>query len=152
MGCARKFPAGGDCGKLEESGIIKEEKREGKEMEKEERMEEWSGMLEEVAKGMASWRQEHGKATLREIEREIDSRWVRVRARMVTDLAEESKAGDWSEARREEGPVCPECGTKLKAEGGKKERRLQTQGGEDLILERQYGVCPTCQGGFFPPG
>jgi hypothetical protein len=131
---------------------VDEEKREEDEMEKVERMEEWSGMLEEVAKGMASWRQEHPRATLREIEKEMDSRWVRVRAQMVTDLAVESKAGDWSEASRGEEPVCPECGTELKAEGGKKKRRLQTQGGEELVLERQYGVCPTCQGGFFPPG
>ncbi len=71
---------------------------------------------------------------------------------MVTDLAVESKAGDWSQVAKGEEPVCPECGTKMKAEGGKKKRRLQTQGGEELVLERQYGVCPTCKGGFFPLG
>ena len=121
-------------------------------MEKVEQIEKWSGMLEEVAKGMAGWREENPKATLREIEKEMDRRWVRVRAGIVTDLAVESQAGDWKEAGKGEGPVCPECGTKLKAEGGKKKRRLQTQGGEELILERRYVVCPTCQGGFFPPG
>ncbi len=121
-------------------------------MEKVERIEKWSGLIEEVACGMAGWRKEHAKATLREIEKEMDRRWAGVRARMVADLAVESKAGDWSEVSRGEEPVCPECGIKLKAEGGKKERRLQTQGGEELVLERQYGVCPTCQGGFFPPG
>jgi len=121
-------------------------------MEKGEQVEKWSGMLNGVAKGMSEWRQENPKATLREIEKEMDKRWANVRARVVTDLAVESKAGDWKEASRGEEPVCPECGTKLKAEGGKKKRRLQTQGGEELVLERQYGVCPTCKGGFFPPG
>lgn len=121
-------------------------------MRKEEAGEKWSGLLNEVAEGMAGWRERNPKATLREIEKEMDRRWVGVRAQMVTDLAVESKAGDWKEARGGEEPVCPECGTKLEAEGGKKKRRIQTQGGEELILERQYGVCPNCKGGFFPPG
>ena len=121
-------------------------------MEKVEQIERWSGQLGEVAEGMAGWREENPKATLREIEKEIDRRWARVRAQMVTDLAVESKAGDWSQVAKGEEPVCPECGTKMKAEGGKKKRRLQTQVGEELVLERQYGVCPTCKGGFFPLG
>jgi hypothetical protein len=25
-------------------------------------------------------------------------------------------------------------------------------GGEEIVLERRYGVCPTCQAGIFPPG
>jgi len=146
------FPKRGRRSKIGESVKEEEGKREEKEMEKVEQIKKWSGMLEDVAEGMARWREENPKATLREIEKEMDRRWVRVRAGMVTDLAVESQAGDWKEIGKGEGPVCPECGTKLKAEGGKKERRLQTQGGEELILERRYGVCPTCKGGFFPPG
>jgi len=37
-------------------------------------------------------------------------------------------------------------------EAGRGERSLQTNGGESVELERQYGLCPQCGQGFFPPG
>lgn len=112
----------------------------------------WSGMMHEMISGMAEWRQQHPKATLREIESEMDKRWVRVRARMVSDLALSSAAADWRGEEEDKHPLCPSCGGKLQGEGGKKKRHLQTQGGEEIVLERRYGVCPTCEVGFFPPG
>lgn len=112
----------------------------------------WSGMMMDIVSGMAEWRQQHAQATLREIEAEIDKRWVRVRARMVEELAVASAAADWRAAGEGKQPVCPSCGGALQAEGGKKPRHLQTQGGEEIVLERRYGVCPTCKAGFFPPG
>jgi hypothetical protein len=30
-------------------------------------------------------------------------------------------------------------------------RHLQTQGGQDLTLERRYGACPAYGAGLFPP-
>ena len=110
----------------------------------------WSGMMHELISGMAEWRQQHPKATLREIESEMDKRWVRVRARMISDMALSSGAADWS--GEDESPVCPSCGGKLQGAGGKKKRHLQTQGGEEIVLERRYGVCSTCEVGLFPPG
>jgi hypothetical protein len=121
-------------------------------MNTQEYVERWSGLMLEVVSGMAEWRQRHAKATLREIESEMDARWARARARMVEDLALDSTASDWGSAPRAEQPVCPKCGTELKAEGGKKERHLQTQGGEEIVLKRRYGLCATCGSGFFPPG
>lgn len=121
-------------------------------MNTQEYLQRWSGLMLEVMSGMAEWRQQHPKATLREIEAEMDQRWAHVRARIVEDLALASTAADWGQAPMAEQPVCPHCGSRLKTEGGKKKRQLQTHGGETLVLERGYGVCPTCGSGFFPPG
>lgn len=121
-------------------------------MNTQEYIQRWSGAMLEVVSGMAEWRQQHPKATLREIEAEMDTRWARVRARIVEDLALASTAADWEQAPGAEQPVCPSCGSPLKPVGGKKKRRVQTQGGQALVLERDYGMCPTCGSGFFPPG
>ena len=45
--------------------------------------------------------------------------------------------------------ICPKCRTKLERKG-KKKRRLQTRGGREMKLEREYGVCPKCGQGIFP--
>jgi hypothetical protein len=34
---------------------------------------------------------------------------------------------------------------------GKRQRRLQTQGGQTVSLTRQYQSCPHCGYSFFPP-
>lgn len=89
------------------------------------------------------------KATLREIEKALDERLGRMRARMVQDVALASPQADWKQADPQERPTCPECGTSLQARG-KKKRQVQTQGGQEVVLNRSYGMCPTCGVGFFP--
>jgi ribosomal protein S27AE len=98
---------------------------------------------------MAEWRLQHGKATLREIEVELDRRLERVRAKLLEEAALMSQAREWEE--QDGGPTCPDCGVVLKGRG-KAERSLQTHGGQAIKLEREYGVCPKCGQGFFPPG
>lgn len=111
---------------------------------------EWQAVSAEVTAGMAEWRREHPRATLREIERELDKRLARLRAQMLEDVAMQSEKREWVEG--EAGvPTCPECGLALKGRT-RDERQLQTHGEEIIRLERQYGVCPQCGGGFFPPG
>jgi YgiT-type zinc finger domain-containing protein len=115
----------------------------------EEKAEEgWRLLSEEVISGIKEWRVQHPRATLREMEMELDQRLSRVRARMLEDLALASRARDWAGERKE---VCPECGGELKRHG-LEERHLQTEGGQEIRLERRYGVCTTCGAGFFPPG
>ena len=111
----------------------------------------WHGMSADILSGMEAWRQQHPQATLREMEREVDAQLARLRARMLEDLALQSAAADWEEAAAPEQPLCPQCGVPLKPRG-KQTRHLQTHGGRELTLERRYGVCPSCQDGFFPPG
>jgi len=111
----------------------------------------WEKLSEEVLSGMKEWRLQHPRATLREMEAALDERLARMRARMLEDMALASQAAKWKEEERESKPACPRCGEPLISRGQSK-RRLQTTGGEELDLERGYGVCPQCGEGFFPPG
>lgn len=110
----------------------------------------WHHLTEEIMSGMREWRAQHPKATLREMETELDARWARVRARMLEDMALASAAADWTEASQSEQPTCLDCGQPLQLRGAQT-RTLQTQGGQVLQLQRQYGSCPACGAGLFPP-
>lgn len=118
-------------------------------MEKKEKGKIWRGISEEIIVGMTEWREQNPKATFRAIEDELDRRLAELRVRMLADLAVTSASTEWD--RGEKAPVCPDCGRKLEGRG-KKERELQTRGGKEVKLEREYGVCPQCGQGIFPPG
>ena len=118
-------------------------------MEKGELTQKWRAMSEEIISGVAEWRQQHPKAIFREIEAEVDQRLSEMRARMLSDAAIVSASADWE--GREEQPRCPHCGAELQAKG-KKKRKMQTRGGQEIELEREYGICPKCGQGIFPPG
>jgi YgiT-type zinc finger domain-containing protein len=107
-------------------------------------------LTDDIMTGMCEWRIQHPKATLREIETELDARLARTRARMLEDLALQSTAATWQDAARLHTPTCPQCGTPLD-ERGTHPRTLLTHGGQELTLERSYGVCPACGSGLFPP-
>jgi ribosomal protein S27AE len=111
----------------------------------------WNELAEEVMTGMKEWRLQHPKATLREIERALDERLAKMRARMLQDAALASAAADIQSATHEERPVCPECGVVLESRG-KQERQVTTLHNQVLHLERSYGLCPPCGAGVFPPG
>ena len=108
----------------------------------------WHGMSDEILAGVAEWRAGHPKATLREIEAVIDKRLSELRAKMISDTANASASAAWESAP---GVVCAECGAKLMKKG-KKKRSLLTKEGRVIELERDYGVCPACGQGIFPPG
>lgn len=111
----------------------------------------WQELSEEVLSGMKEWRLQHLKASFAEIEAAVDERLARLRARMLQDSALASVASDWSQSQPQERPSCPQCGQGLVSAGSHK-RQLQTQGRQELVLERKYGICPACKSGFFPPG
>ena len=111
----------------------------------------WEKLAEEVLSGMREWRVQHPRATLRAMEIALDERLNRMRARMLEDMALASRVANLQEAVAEARPTCTHCGGPL-ASRGKRKRRIQTHGGEDLVLERSYGVCPQCGVGVFPPG
>ena len=66
----------------------------------------WHRMTAEIMSGMREWREAHPKATLREMEQELDHRWVRVRARMLEDMALASVAADWTTTPAGQQPGC----------------------------------------------
>ena len=111
----------------------------------------WRTLAEEALTGMADWRAQHPRATLREIEAAIDERLSLLRARLLQDVAQASDRAHWRQASAEERPCCAACGTPLQPRGSH-QRRLQTSGGRQITLARSYGACPTCGAGLFPPG
>jgi uncharacterized protein with PIN domain len=111
----------------------------------------WRELSEEVITGMAEWRGQHPRATLREIEAALDERLTRVRARMLQDTALASAATDVSRLPTEERPRCPECGHTLEAHG-QEERTLRTTYEHPVTLRRSSARCPACGVGLFPPG
>jgi uncharacterized protein with PIN domain len=103
----------------------------------------------EMITGLAEWRQQHPRATLKEIEAELDRPLERFRARLLEEAVSLSEMREWKKGK--DGPRCPDCGDLLEKRG-KRKRSLQTNGGAEVGLEREYGVCPKCGQGFFPPG
>jgi len=118
-------------------------------MNGEEMRKSWNGMSEEIISGIAEWRLQHPQATFREIEEEVDRRLSVLRATMIADAALSSAQTEWANGSRE--ALCPACGKPLEKKG-KKKRSLQTRGGQEVELEREYGLCPACGQGIFPPG
>lgn len=116
---------------------------------------EWATLSAEVLSGMADWRAQHPRATLSEIEGELDARVARMRARLLEQVAQQSAATTWRgkahDHEEETAPPCPQCGTPLEPRG-RRTRRLRTTGGQQVQLQREYGVCPQCGQGLFPPG
>lgn len=118
-------------------------------MQGEEFKKKWQEASLEVITGMAEWRVQHSRATMREIEGALDERLGRLRARMLEDTALASEAREWEASA--DGPRCADCDEVLKPRG-RGVRHLQSTGGGEVVLERRYGVCPVCGTGFFPPG
>jgi hypothetical protein len=116
-------------------------------MPPEDLQEHWKELGEQVFADVAQWRAAHPQATLAEIEHAVDEQIHRLRARMIEQAAQASAAAG-SEASQ--GLVCEQCGKPLQARGRAK-RRWQTQGGQQVEVERTYVSCPQCGGGFFPP-
>ena len=110
----------------------------------------WEALSHAILTGMREWRLQHPKATLREIEGALDEHLSRLRARMLQDVALQSVAADWKLAAAPDRPTCRRCGTPLILRG-KRPRQLKTHGGQQITLERSYGLCPTCKKGLCPP-
>jgi predicted RNA-binding Zn-ribbon protein involved in translation (DUF1610 family) len=110
----------------------------------------WQALSEEILRDVKGWRKAHPKATFREIEHEVHTRITRLEAQLLQDTAQASASREWSGKEEEERPPCPVCGTALHARG-KQSRHLQGAGGQEVVLTRSYGTCPTCGVGLFPP-
>lgn len=120
-------------------------------MGEQEQLKQWAQMQGEVNEQMKKWRVEHPKATLTEIENELDRALAGVRAKMLEDIAIGESSNNWGSKPTEERPTCPQCARAL-IPRGKHTRRLVTSGGEHIKLVREYGFCSVCQAGLFPPG
>lgn len=115
---------------------------------KENKKAELQKMSDEIVSGLAEWGQQNPQATFSEIERETMKRMGQLQARMMQELAMGSAVKDWD---GENGPKCPECGETMK-KSSEQERRLEAQGGHEIVLKRTYTICAKCGAGIFPPG
>lgn len=111
----------------------------------EQQFERWQALNEEAMKRVAAWRKTHPRATLAEIERAVDEAMADLRAQMVGDVAVES------EAVRAGSATCAQCQQPLRS-AGTHERALDTTQNRRVRLRREYGRCPACGAGLFPPG
>jgi predicted RNA-binding Zn-ribbon protein involved in translation (DUF1610 family) len=110
---------------------------------------EWRRLSDLVLTEMGAWRMAHPRATLAEIEREVDARLATARAKLLEAAAMAGPGGD--PARGAEPPVCPACGAAMVVEG-ERTRRLRTTHEQEIALRRRYTRCPACGAGVFPPG
>lgn len=118
-------------------------------MDSEHMSQQWQEKSKEASQAIAQWRQAHPKATLAEIKRAVDEQMNQLRARMIEEVAQRHPSREeTAEPLRHD---CPQCGEGMQARG-KRQRRLQTQGGQQVTLSRSYQSCPACGYSFFPPG
>ncbi len=116
-------------------------------MNAEEMSQQWQRSSQQASQSIAQWRAAHPEATLAEIEAAVDEQMNRLRAGMIEEVAQASpleQAGSGQQASQ-----CPQCGERMQARG-KHQRRLQTHGGHQVCLTRQYLSCPACGYSFFP--
>jgi hypothetical protein len=95
-------------------------------------------------------RGQHPSATFREIETEVDLRLAQLRARLLEHTAQTRPATDWATQPPEQQPPCPDCAVPL-TRSGRQTRHLRSHQGQTVALTRQYGTCPRCGRGLFPP-
>ncbi len=110
----------------------------------------WEGSAQELFGGLREWRELHPRASLAEIEAELDRRLSRVRAQMLADLALASRAAEIGRVGPAERSRCAECGGRL-VSAGRRRRTLQTVNDQAVTLERDYATCRACGGRSFPP-
>ncbi len=111
----------------------------------------WATLSADLFTSMLDWRTAHPTATLTEIEQTLDARLARLRVQILQDTALASAQTTWTDAPPDQQPRCPDCAHLLQPRGSPT-RHLQTHGGQELVLPRQYGCCSACGAGVFPPG
>jgi len=112
---------------------------------------QWEAQAAAAFTDLRGWRELHPRATLREIEQELDLRWDQLRAKVLADLALASRAADLQQEADGARARCPGCGAPLQDQGAHR-RTLLTLGNQAVELRRDYGTCPRCRSGLFPPG
>lgn len=92
----------------------------------------------------AGWRRAHPRATLTEIEQEVEAATRGLTRWLVEELAGEETAG------REERPQCPRCRTAMERRGHRVREVLVAHQPQAVRLERAAFVCPACHAGLSP--
>jgi hypothetical protein len=104
----------------------------------------WDRAAARARAGVAAWRAAHPRATLTEIEVEVDRQLAAARAQLIASAAQAGPV-------EEEPPPCPTCGAPMRWDGART-RHLTTTHDQPVELTRRYARCPACGTGPFPPG
>lgn len=107
-------------------------------------------LSDEIIQEMSVWNSSNPDATFLEIEIKARELASRLEARLIQGSAQLKETDKWSERGEKERPTCPHCHVPLISRGPRK-RNLQGTRGRKIELERNYGTCPKCGAGFFPP-
>src|SRR5436305_1899103 len=113
-------------------------------------VEDLQALATEIVSGLADWRTQHPQAPFRQIEAEVEARLARLRVALLQSAAQASAADTWADRPPAAQPHCPACQVPLE-QRGLQSRELRSQHNQRVTLTRQYGTCPQCAGGFFPP-
>ena len=111
---------------------------------------QWRALSAAMFTDLLAWRTRQPQASLTTIEAALDEHFARLRAQVLQDLVLQSAAAAWADQPPDHRPACPTCAAPLQARG-QHTRHLQTDGGQEVALPRQYGTCPACGAGLFPP-
>ena len=95
-----------------------------------------------VQASLQQWRRDHPRATLREIEGEVDRRLAHLRTGLVEQVAHQEQA--------QTRPPCPTCSETMQRVG-MRERTVTTAQDAVLTLRGAGYRCPACGAGLFPP-
>ncbi len=106
-------------------------------------------MSTQILMDVKEWRRAHPRATYVEREDEVHQRMMYLEAQLMQTAVSESPSREWGRGSEADAVLCPHCAVPLQARG-KHTRTVQGNGGEGVTLNRTYGTCPTCGGGFFP--
>lgn len=106
--------------------------------------------FEALVQELWAWRKQNKTANFRTIEERVEQEIAKLRAVMLSELAQESTA---TSGETEEGEVvrCPKCGGRCQRHG-RQQRKLTGRGGAEVELKRQKMVCQACGHSFFPSG
>ncbi len=115
-------------------------------MDQEELRRVWQEQSQEAFGHVVQWQESHPNATLAEIEETVHQHIMKLRAQIIQEVAQKS-----ADPPASQGQHCPQCQGRMHARG-RKNRSLQTQGGQHVKLQGTYFTCPDCGYGFFPPG
>jgi hypothetical protein len=126
---------------------------------------DWAALSADVLSGMSDWRAQHPRATLSEIEGELDGRLARLRARLLERVAQQNAATTWRQAAKDlEGavPTGPPCRRVRRADGSAGRHVAGAAGASDAPTAERGGpgapgaasrrrLCAVWTGAF-PPG
>ena len=110
----------------------------------------WEEAAAEMRTTMKAWRDSHPQATFMQIEEALEEEVSKLRAEMLSDLANASAAAEGETADGERAR-CPKCGGASQRHGYRK-RRLKGRHDQSIRIERRVMTCAGCGHTFSPSG